>query len=374
MSGSDSYPPPGAPQPGGHYPPPGTPASPPGGQSAYPPAGYPAGYPGGPPAGYYPPSMAAAHKPGAIPLRPLGLGDMYDAAFKIIRFNPKATVGSSVIVSSVAMLIPVIITAVASFTVGLSASTFDGTSDPVSTTDLAAVLGAYGALILGLVLSSIGMLMVTGMNAHVALAAATGRKLSLGEAWAATHGKRWRLLGLTAVVFLGTLSMAAVIVGLVITLGLLLDTALTILTSVLAVLVFLALMIWLWVRVYYLAVPPLMLEPVGIFGALGRAFRLTRSQFWRTFGIALLTLVITQLAGGILSTPVALVGELFLAADPQGLGVFIFVLANAVGSVLAAAIVSPFVTTVTSLQYLDQRIRKEAFDLELMSRAGIIDS
>ena len=56
-------------------------------------------------------SMGAAHKPGAIPLRPLGIGDMYDAAFKIIRFNPRATVGSAVLVAAVAMAIPILVTA-----------------------------------------------------------------------------------------------------------------------------------------------------------------------------------------------------------------------------------------------------------------------
>ena len=45
--------------------------------------------------------LGAAHKPGALPLRPLTLGDMYDAAFRIIRFNPKATVGSAVLVAAV---------------------------------------------------------------------------------------------------------------------------------------------------------------------------------------------------------------------------------------------------------------------------------
>ncbi len=33
------------------------------------------------------------------------------------------------------------------------------------------------------------------MIAHVTAAAAIGRRLSLGEAWAATRGKRWRLIG-----------------------------------------------------------------------------------------------------------------------------------------------------------------------------------
>ena len=46
--------------------------------------------------------------------------------------------------------------------------------------------------------------------------------------------------------------------------------------------------LWFWVRVRALAVPTLMLEPVGVFGALGRAVRLTRQQFWRLSGILLL--------------------------------------------------------------------------------------
>src|SRR3954452_18993960 len=75
-----------------------------------------------PPAGWAPaPGMlGAAHKPGALPLRPLALGDIYDAAFRIIRFNPKATVGSAVLVATVAWLVPVVVTALLSFTVDLS--------------------------------------------------------------------------------------------------------------------------------------------------------------------------------------------------------------------------------------------------------------
>ena len=35
------------------------------------------------------------------------------------------------------------------------------------------------------------------MIAHVTAAAAIGERLTLGEAWRATRGKRWRLIGLT---------------------------------------------------------------------------------------------------------------------------------------------------------------------------------
>ena len=39
--------------------------------------------------------------------------------------------------------------------------------------------------------------------------------------------------------------------------------------------------------------------------------------------------------------------------------------------VVAAAFVTPFTSSVTSLQYLDQRMRKEAYDVELMTKAGL---
>ena len=69
-----------------------------------------------------PQAMGAAHKPGAIPLRPLSIGDMYDAAFKIIRFNPRATVGSAVLVAAIAMAIPLLATAALGAALDLSAT------------------------------------------------------------------------------------------------------------------------------------------------------------------------------------------------------------------------------------------------------------
>src|SRR5215217_9359076 len=117
MSDHPPYPPPGSPPPPGYQPeqpggpsrwsapqvaPPFDPRLPPQQQVWQPPPGM----------------LGAAHKPGAMPLRPLSLGDIYDAAFRIIRFNPKATVGSAVLVAAVAMALPVAVTAVLFFTVG----------------------------------------------------------------------------------------------------------------------------------------------------------------------------------------------------------------------------------------------------------------
>jgi hypothetical protein len=370
MSDYQPYPPPGSPPPPGHEP---EQARGPSRWTA-PPPGYAPAAPNQQPNQQWrpPPGMlGAAHKPGAMPLRPLGLGDIYDAAFRIIRFNPKATVGSAVLVAVVVMTIPVLLTALLTWTVGAA---LDSTGELDSSASQAEQLGAAGSLlslVLGAVLLQIGLIFVTGMIAHVTNAAAVGRRLSLGEAWAATRGKRWRLLGLTLAINLMWLAMiAAYVVLWVVVIAASDDATPVVLFGLVSVPLFLFAMIGFWIRVYYLPAPVLMLEQVGVFAAIARGFRLTRRQFWRTFGIALLTIIIASTAGYMLAFPVALFGQIFTLSSPEyaTLGL---VVTQAVSTVISSAFVAPFSATVASLQYLDQRMRKEAYDVELMTRAGI---
>ncbi|KRF35193.1 hypothetical protein [Nocardioides sp. Soil805] len=359
---TEQFPPPG---PTGPQPPP------PGGGTPPPYPSYPspthAPRAGGPAPGM----LGAAHKPGAIPLRPLTLSDIYDAAFRIIRFNPTATVGSAVLVASVAMAIPVVVTAVLTLALDLSLSVDD--SGELGG-DVSGVLGSMGSLGLGSVLQAVGLILVGGMIAHVVAAAAIGRRLSLEQAWGATRGKRWRLVGLTVVLGLA-LVLGLVVYGLtwipvVATAD---DWRQPVLYGVVSVPVFLAVLVWFWVRVYYLPVPALMLEPVGVLGAIGRGFRLTRGAFWRTFGIALLTVVIAQAAGTALAMPLSFLAQgALLGGVPSEAGVLVLVVSQAVASVVTAAFVAPFTTSVTALQYLDLRMRAEGHDITLMRQAGIL--
>ena len=65
-------------------------------------------------------------------------------------------------------------------------------------------------------------------------------------------------------------------------------------------------------------------------------------------------------------------GRYFLARlRPYALPLLVLVVTQALSQVVSAAFVTPFTASVTSLQYLDQRMRKEAYDVELMSRAGL---
>lgn len=377
MSGHESYPPPG----GSPVPPPGSP-SPPYAGSPYPPpppGGWAPVGPGGPAPSYpawqpAPGMLGAAHKPGAIPLRPLGLGDLYDGAFKIIRYNPKVTVGAPVLVSALSLLLPVLLSVVLTWTVG---SALDAEADgaDLSTGETVALIALIGSFVLGVLAQAIGSLLVTGMIAHVVLAAAVGRRLGLGEAWRATYGKRWRILGLA--LFLGLIHLVAfaAYAGLWVVVVLAVDsTAFLVVFALITAPAVIALSAFLYIRFAYVAVPALVLEDVGMVGAVRRAFRLTSGAFWRTFGIGLLTVVLAYVASMVLTCPLSLVGAVLMLTVPPEYELLANVVVQAVTGVLSAALITPFVTTVSTLQYVDLRMRKEAFDVELMTRAGIAAS
>lgn len=313
-----------------------------------------------------------AHKPGAIPLRPLVLSDLLDGAFRIIRYNPRATIGAAVLVSAVAMVVPIVVALASGSTGGFAPG-----AGSLSDSQVVSLLVALGGLVAGTELQGIGLLFVSGMIAHVASAAAVGRKLTMTEAWAATRGKRWRLLGmafllgLAAIVALGVavLLVVFVAVGLHASLG-----SVVVLATLLSVLVVVG-YLGFWVRMRALAVPALMLEPVGVFGAIGRAIRLTRRQFWRLLGLLLLVTLVTGVAGTILRAPFSVAGQIALTgSSDNGHGLLVYLLLTAVGTVLSSAVLQPFTAAVSALLYIDQRIRKEAFDVELMGRAGILSS
>ena len=147
-------------------------------------------------------------------------------------------------------------------------------------------------------LQSLGLILVSGMVAHVTMAAAVGRKLTLGEAWAATPASAGELLGMALLLGLMLILLLALFVLTWVAGVVALDSgaaiALFLLVSIPA---FLLALWWFWIRVYYLPVPALMLEDVGIFGAIERGHALTRNVFWRVFGIALLTAIITSHRG-----------------------------------------------------------------------------
>jgi len=135
----------------------------------------------------------------------------------------------------------------------------------------------------------------------------------------------------------------------------------SVLTYVLGGLALLALIlpgIWLFVS-WTVAVPALLTEDVRGLEALRRSFRLVRGLWWRTFAIFLLGFI---LAGVLSSIVGGVVGAVAFAADSPVAEFAVTALANTLGALVSTPFTAAFVTVL----YVDLRVRKEGFDLQLL--------
>lgn len=114
---------------------------------------------------------------------------------------------------------------------------------------------------------------------------------------------------------------------------------------------------------FSLAVPACMLEQMPVGTALSRSWRLTKNSFWRIFLVFLLTAIINIVLGLVLGLP----GQLYSSLVHKG--AVLGLVMQEIGGFIAGVIASPIYTIAIALIYYDQRVRKEAFDLQVMMEA-----
>lgn len=318
------------------------------------------GYPGGP--GQW--GKPAAAKPGVIPLRPLGLGEILDGAVSTLRAHWRPVLSISLVVAALFQLALVLV----------QRATVDTAAfGPRGQTGPSEALDAVGDVMLFYVFNYyveiLGLFLITALLAPVVSSAVLGQSSTLSSTLRALRPLWGRMLGLTLVLLLGSLAAGV----LPVLPGILADSPALIALGVPVGVVLLA---WFYV-VFLLAPPALMLERGSVSHALKRSAKLVKGSWWRVCGISLLTALITKVTAAIIVMPFAITA-MFLA--PGGLQAFmdgsatqstIFLVIAAIGSVIGAAVTMPMQTGVTSLLYIDQRIRREALDLELARAAGV---
>ena len=149
------------------------------------------------------PGLPEAPRPGCVPLRPLGLGDILDGSFKVIRRNPKVTLGLSAAIAVLQVLFVAIFEVLAFARLGNVRVT---TADPTAQTR-SARCSASSAAVGG----------HRGQHAarrdphrhahHRGHAGRAGHLAHDGQVWERTRGRIWRLIGLavltTVLQFLG---------------------------------------------------------------------------------------------------------------------------------------------------------------------------
>ena len=115
---------------------------------------------------------------------------------------------------------------------------------------------------------------------------------------------------------------------------------------------------------YLLAPQVVMLERRSAFASLGRSWRLTSGWFWRIVLVGLATSVIVGLLIGL---PTALV-RLLLALSGWNWGAGMLLSGAATVAQVLEALALPFQVAVFTVLFYDIRIRKEGYDLEVLTQ------
>ena len=384
--GAGPWPPPG--QASGPWPPPGQqgagwppPPSPPGyggpGYGGYGPPGY-GGYGSPGYGGYGAPWPPPAPKPGVIPLRPIGLGEIIDGSITTIRRFPKATLGFTAGVMAISTAISTAV-ALGELPSLQRLSERAGTGQNPTSADIAPAVGwlvTYGvvSLLLGLAVSVI----LTGTLTAVVGRAVLGQRTTVSQAWEQARGRIGALIGLTLLIL-------AIFAGLwIVAIGLPIAALVTIGTAgvVLAVVAFIAvipLTVFFWVKLS-LAPAAVVLERVSPAAAIGRSWRLTRGSFWRVFGIWIVAYLVIIVASLAIEVPFRLIADLLTGtggfsftappASVSGARLVTSILIGAVGGLVAATVTRPMIAGVAALLYIDLRMRREGLDIALQTAAG----
>ncbi|MFC9625655.1 glycerophosphoryl diester phosphodiesterase membrane domain-containing protein [Streptomyces sp. NPDC056930] len=319
--------------------------------------------------GWRQPPVAA--KPGVIPLRPLGVGEILDGAVSTMRAHWRTVLGITLTVSVIAQIA---ITLVQRYLLPEPA-----VIDPNATGSEAlrqSADSAQSALVNSvpsLLIIMIATLITTSVLTVVISRSVLGRPVTLSDAWAEARPRLAQLLGLT--LLLALISAAIMTVGLLP--GMLVGSAAGAGLVVIGLMAAFVVVIWLMVR-FCLASPALMLERQSITTSMRRSAKLVRGAWWRTFGVLALTGLLTVIVSVIIAIPFSVIA---MAVDGGGVGSFLtdgstdfgwpFLIVSGIGQVITATITYPLSAGVMALLYIDQRIRREALDLELARAAGL---
>jgi hypothetical protein len=270
----------------------------------------------------------AAPAPGAVPLRPLGVGDVLSGSFALVRQNPAATLGlTASTVTALAICLAIIF-----FVASRTAPGVAFLAAPI-------VLLFFGVQLGGLV-SAMGRNLL-------------GHRVTIREALRRSR-PGW--------VILAALALAVpFIAGWSILVGTLKGWGAA-----------LALLLTAWLAVMVsLTIPVVVLERRNPFAAIGRSWRLIFGSYWRVFGIYVLMYVIMWALSFVVSLPLDVITGLAdsIGARDGRVTITLTLAILAIGEIVIASLALTIETGVVVLVYADMRMRKEGMDLVLQQAA-----
>jgi hypothetical protein len=270
-----------------------------------------------------------------LELRPLSIGELLDRTFSLYRRNFLLFIGISAIPQLLVLAFQLLETSFmpTRFPVRPPASAeFQAGAFDLSGGSL---LGIFGIGIVAFFIYVVAYLFSQGGTVFAVSELYLGRTTTIGQSLGRVRGELWSLFG---VVFLNGLATGVAFLFLIIP-GIYVACRLCV------------------------CVPAALLENLGPRDSLERSYGLTQENAGRAFLIFFLYVVILYAALFLFDVPFA-IGIQFATHDPSMIRILTALMQ--VGNFVAAVLITPVLTIAMSIFYFDLRVRKEAFDLQMM--------
>lgn len=309
-------------------------------------------------------------------MRPLVLGELFEGSFRSIRANPTVMFGFAVGVMAVLAVLNTAYTIFAgSYLLGLTPQGATQDSLDAAATQLTRLL--VGQLAGSLILA-IGQTIVTGMLSVTVSDAVLGRVSSVGDAWNRVKGRIGALLVNTLLIWLILVVWSIIVFVIVALITGVLGAGLAsafgdnpgpavIIIMILAfVLMFGALVAIFALYVKFIFAPTsVVLERTGPIKAISRSWTLTNQGYGRVLGRFIVMILVAFVISMVLGLVTLVFGGIFSAIIPGlalGLNTFL--------QSIISSLILPLTASMTTLMFIDERMRKEGLATQLAQAAN----
>ena len=289
-------------------------------------------------------------------LRPMSTGEILDRTFSLYRNNFLVFAGIAILPASLALVLQL---------VGIV--THATVRTPGRTPGEAQLIAIGFELLVIFIASVVGGSIASGASVYAVYYLHLGKPATIASSYKNVLAAWFRVISAAVLVF-----VALVVISAIVTVGLIFAVFSPILKMAnssntpviagfavfgIAAVIFL---LWLYLSAWLaFVIPALLLDKNSILRAFRRSHRLSKGSRGRIFLVLLLTLVLTFAFTWAMRIPAYMIFDRWRQEIPLQLW-------NNLAQFISAVIAGPIATIAIALFYVDQRIRKEAFDLHLM--------
>ena len=293
-----------------------------------------------------------------LALRPMSTSQVLDRTFSLYRQN-------FILFAGIAALAPACLLLIRFLTLSIGRASTNGMAGMI-----AAGVAAGLAMIALFILWLIGYVLSYGATVYAVSRFHLGHGTSIREAYGLIRPYAGRLVGIVILAFLAVVAVTLV--------ALIAGAALVFATGgfkggpsggvilILVLLVVATILADLYVSAKFaLSVPACVIENLGVTDSMRRSSQLAQGSILRLVLVNFLAAIISLVLSMVLSVPYFIgVALMVTKKDPAALVPFLML--QYVAEFLASSLAFPIATIAVSLIYYDERVRKEAFDLQLM--------